>query len=514
MDYRQGCPHNHQHRAIGRIPVPGLYLWDKIQHIHHLPPKRIGTVVRFQIKRRFSVMIGILLPIAALVGVIVWRSARGEPEEAAKTPPDATAKRALSQAASGSIELTPRVVKLGGFEIARATQPTRLRKLELRGSLAFDSNRLVNVSTQFPGRVMEIATIEEPAIQSPGKPVAASSKRQLSYTDHVTKGQRLALVWSKDLGEKKSELVDAQARLMLDQVTLNRLKGLVESGSVAERSVRDAERNVNGDVIAVDKAKRTLRSWQISEDEIDRIGAEAEFVHQTGKGEKRIDVDWARVDVVAPIDGTLVEKNVTVGDIVDTNDELFKIADLRSLTVFLHAYEEDLMYLRRLGLPIRAEIRLPANPDLGVLEATIDRIGDIIDPNEHMALLIGSVKNVGGVLQAGQFVSATIPIWNEPDIVEIPTKALVDEGNDSYVFVQPDPQVLRFQCRKVSVIRRHRDVVYLRSHLSADERGQGLQELHADELVVSRGALELREDLLQQQAANASDASLPSGATR
>ena len=410
--------------------------------------------MRFPIKKRFSVIIGVLLPIAALVGVIVWRSAWGEPKEAAVRPSPSAQGRASSHPVD-SIELTPRVIKMSGLEITRATQPTRLRKLELRGSLAFDSNRLVNVSTQFPGRVMEIATIEEPAVQSPGKPPTASTKRQLSYTDHVTKGQRLALIWSKDLGEKKSELVDAQARLLLDQVTLSRLKGLVESGSVAERSVREAERAVNGDVIAVEKAKRTLRSWQISETEIDRIGAEAEFVHQTGKGEKRIDVDWARVDVVAPIDGTLVEKNITVGDIVDTNDELFKIADLRVLTVFLHAYEEDLMYLRRLGLPIRAEIRLPANPDLGVLEATIDRIGDIIDPNEHMALLIGSVKNVGGALQAGQFVSATIPIWNEPNIVEVPTKALVDEGNDSYVFVQPDPNVLRFQCRKVSVVRRH-----------------------------------------------------------
>ena len=361
---------------------------------------------------------------------------------------------------------------------------------------------------------MEIATVNEPAAQSPGSPITPSSKRQLSYTDHVTKGQRLAVLWSKDLGEKKSELVDAQARLMLDQVTLTRLKSLVETGSIAERSVREAERAVNGGIIAVKKAERTLRSWAISEEEIERIKSEAEFVHQTGSGEKRSDTDWARVDVIAPIDGTVVEKNITMGDIVDTNDELFKVADLSVMSVFLHAYEEDLMYLRRLGLPIRAEIRLPANPDLGVLEATIDRIGDIIDPNEHMALLIGSVKNAGGVLQAGQFVSATIPIWNEPDIVEIPTKALVDEGNDSYVFVQPDPDVLRFECRKVFVVRRHRDVVYLRSHLSEDQRQQGLQELHADDLVVSRGALELREDLLQQQAANAPDASLLNGATR
>ena len=456
--------------------------------------------MRLPMKKRDSVIIGILLPIGALVVAIVWRNAAGESKEAEITASEAATNRAALRTPSDSIELTPRVIKMGGIETARVTPPTRLRKLELRGSLAFDSNRLVTASARFPGQIMEVATVEEPAVQSPGNP-GLLTKRPLSYTDHVSKGQRLAVLWSKDLGEKKSELADAQARLKLDEVTLSRLKELVESGSIAERSVREAERAVDVGVIAVRKAERTLRSWAISDEEIDRIKTEAESIHQRRSGEKRSETDWARVDVIAPMDGTIVEKNITVGDIVDTNAELFKIADLSVMTVWLHAYEEDLPHLRRLGLPLRTEIRLPANPDLGVLEGTIDRIGDIIDPNEHMALLIGSVKNADGVLQAGQFVSATVQIWNEPDIVEIPTKALVDEGNDSYVFVQLDPAIPRFKCCKVLVVRRQHDVVYVRSRLSEDQRQKGLQELHADELVESRGALELREDLLQQQAA-------------
>jgi cobalt-zinc-cadmium efflux system membrane fusion protein len=456
--------------------------------------------MQLQLKTRTSVVIGVLLPIIALVCVIIWRNAAGESKEAEHTGGKAAAHRGVPKAVLDSIELSPRAVKMGGIETARVTRPTRLRTLELRGSLAFDSNRLVNVSARFPGQIMEVATVDEPAVQSPGNPIPATN-RPLSYTDHVTKGQRLAVLWSKNLGETKSELVDAEARLKLDEVTLSRLKTLVESGSIAERSVREAERAVDVGVIAAKKAERTLRSWAISDEEIERIKAEAELVHQRGKGEKRSDADWARVDVIAPMDGTLVEKNITVGDIVDTNAELFKIADLSVMSVWLHAYEEDLMYLRQLVRPIRAEIRLPANPDLGVLEGTIDRIGDIIDPNEHMALLIGSVKNEDGVLQAGQFVSATIQIRNEADVVEIPATALVDEDNDCYIFVQPDPNVPRFQCRKVLEVRRQHDVVYVRSHLTEEQRKKGLQELHTDELVVSRGALELREDLLQQKAA-------------
>ena len=123
-------------------------MWDKIQHIRIFPKKPIGAYVNFQIKKRLSVVIGILLPLAALITVIVWRNVLGESRETAS---DTAVHRATSETASNSIGLTPRVIKMSGIEIARATEPTRRRKLELRGSLAFDSNRLVNVSAQISG---------------------------------------------------------------------------------------------------------------------------------------------------------------------------------------------------------------------------------------------------------------------------------------------------------------------------------------------------------------------------
>src|SRR5664279_6062001 len=119
--------------------------------------------MQFQFKKRLSIMVGILLPIAALVGVVVWRYAAGEPKEAGRNVSEVAIASAAPEAVLDSIELTPRVIKMGGIETARATPPTRPRKLELRGSLAFDPNRLVNVSARFPGQIMEVATVDEPA---------------------------------------------------------------------------------------------------------------------------------------------------------------------------------------------------------------------------------------------------------------------------------------------------------------------------------------------------------------
>jgi membrane fusion protein, heavy metal efflux system len=447
-------------------------------------------------KKRWLAVGFVMLAIVA--GAIAWRVVVDHLQTASQ---EAGRSAPVAKAPLDSIELTPRVVKMGGIKTALVTLPTRPRMLELRGSLNFDSNRLVPVHTRFPGQIMEIGQIEVPPEKSLGN---APVKRPLSYTDPVNKGQRLAVLWSKDLGEKKSEMVDALARLKLDEVRLSRLKDLVERGSISEASVREAERAVDVGLIAVSKAELTLRSWALREDEIAKIKAEAEFIHKRQSIENEQAEDWARVEILAPIDGTIVEKTAVRGEYVDSTVDLFKIADLSVLSVWLHAYEEDLPYLQRLPRPIHAQIRLPSNPEIGVLEATVDRIGDIIDPNEHMALLLGSVGNSTGQLKTGQFVSATIEIGTEPNVVEIPTTALVDDGNDSYVFVQPDPQVPRFELRRVSVVRRHFDVVYVRSRLTDVERQQGLQELHTGETIVSRGALELKEDLMQQRAAQGS----------
>ncbi len=244
---------------------------------------------------------------------------------------------------------------------------------------------------------------------------------------------------------------------------------------------------------------RTLRSWMLTDQEIDVTKAEAERLSKHEARKPELDTEWARLDIVAPIDGTIVEKNVAIGDIVDTTTDLFKIADLTTLNVWLHAYEEDLPYLETLPKPIQTHIRLPSSPNLGIMDGAIDRIGDIIDPNEHMALLIGSIDNAKGNLRAGQFVTASVQIPPDQGVVEIPAKALIDDGNQSFVFVQHDPAELRYTRRRVAVSRRYYDVVFIRSELSEDQRSQGFAELHPGERVVSSGISQLEEILQSRQ---------------
>ncbi|HMF14191.1 MAG TPA: efflux RND transporter periplasmic adaptor subunit, partial [Gemmataceae bacterium] len=217
----------------------------------------------------------------------------------------------------------------------------RPRLLELRGSLTFDLQELARVKSRFAGEIDRIEPVRDPlASQEKGESVM----RQLRPGDLVKKGDRLAVVWSKDLGEKKSELVNALSQLYLDQNSLKGMEKGVQEGIISEQKVREQQQQVESDLVAVDRARRTLESWRLTDEEIKEIEDEALRIRERqGQRDPLKRREWPRVDVLSPIDGVIVEKNVIRGDFVnDITMDLFKVANIDHLAVWVHAYEEDL----------------------------------------------------------------------------------------------------------------------------------------------------------------------------
>lgn len=386
------------------------------------------------------------------------------------------------------------VARALGIRTADVRAPSELRKLSLSGSLALDANRLARVHPRFDGEVVEIGTVVEPdsrrgSVETPSRPIR--------FGDEIKEGQVLAVLWSTALGEKKSEYVDALSQLRLEQETLARLERLLKDQAVPERNVREAKRAVEADEIAVVRVERTLLSWRLTDVEIASLKAEAEQMHGARNSrDKDRERSWARLEVRAPFAGTVVEKNVAVGDIVAANSDLFKIADLQHLAVWAHIYEEDLPPLLALPAPVRWTIRLKSDPSAEPLTGVIDEIGDIIDPNQHTALVMGHVENLKGRLRAGQFITASIPLPPDPSEVEIPTSALVEDGEESVVFVQPDAAATSYELRPVVIIRHTSDVAFVRA-----TREGAKPSVDVGDRVVASGALELRASLRELRAA-------------
>jgi membrane fusion protein, heavy metal efflux system len=457
--------------------------------------------------QRWLVAFGGAIGAAGLVGAALVTFNFFKEKQVAAEPAPAEVRAVQAELVEGraeTIRLPADVVTRLGVKTQGAKPALERRPLELSGSLAFDSNRLARVHTRFAGEVVDLGRVAD--VDSP-LATAGPADHPVRFGDRVAKDHLLAVVWSKDLGEKKSELVDALSQLRLDQETLTRLEELGKSGATSEANIRQVRRNYEADLTAVARAERTLRVWRLPETEIDAVKDEAERIRQRkGQRDKDKERDWARVEVRAPLAGVIVEKNLNIGDIVDTAQDLFRIADVSHLAVWVHAYEESLPALLALPPQDRTwEVRLKADPNTPALKGTIEEIGYVLDPNQHTALVMGHVENKQGErqincsgegpLRAGQFVTATVSLPPPSGVVAVPATALVEDGKDSIVFVQEDPARPEYTLRRVAVEARFSKNILVRSHPGVRKGDLDPEPLSPEERVVVQGAVELKAAL-------------------
>jgi cobalt-zinc-cadmium efflux system membrane fusion protein len=159
------------------------------------------------------------------------------------------------------------------------------------------------------------------------------------------------------------------------------------------------------------------------------------------------------------------------------------------LQVWVHLYEEDLPAVQALPRPVRWAVTLPAQPGRE-FAGTLEQIKPVIDPGRHTALAVGRVANPDGLLKVGQFVTATVELPPPAGEVEVPAAAVVEDGRQSVVFVQPDPAAPTFVRHPVKVCRRFADVLYTATDSSP-------ARVHPGDRVVTAGALLLRDALDQ-----------------
>jgi cobalt-zinc-cadmium efflux system membrane fusion protein len=390
---------------------------------------------------------------------------------------------------------------------AVARVPTETRPLVLSGSTAFDPALLTRIRIRFtPAEVVKIAQVPDELARDQGR---HTEYRELRSGDQVQKGDLIAVVYSVDVGQKKNDLIDALVQLKLDEKIHD--EAMKSTGAVPPVFMWSALRAVEGDRNAVARAESTLKTWNIPQEDIDAVYKEAEEINKRhGKRDKSKEDQWPRVELRAPEDGTIVERNVSLHEVVvDNTLNLFQIAKVDRLTAVANASEDDLPALLKLRTDQRRwTVRTVGAPDQGI-SGPIDEISYLIDVNQHNAVVKGNIDNPKGHLRAGQFISASIDLPPPDGVVEIPTTALVDQGNQCLVFVQPDPNQPRYTLRRVQVTHRFDKTVYVRSDLSAaemtltnEEKEEGLlprQPLKPGERVLTSGVLVLRKELAAQE---------------
>jgi membrane fusion protein, heavy metal efflux system len=425
-------------------------------------------------------LVNTVLTLACLGGVVAVMALALIERLTPVPPPKHNLALRLVPGSHDTLDLSPDVIRGLGIMTSEVRPAGSRDHLELLGSLFIDPGQSVQIRSRFDGEIIDV-----------GPTGAGDSQRPLRVGDHVKKGQLLARIWSKDLGEKKSDLIDALSQLARDERQFTKLAAL-DPGVVSGKDLNEARQKREADTINVERLERTLRSWKLTPEEIDYVRAEAGKIHRGEAADVEAERHWAEVEVRAPFDGVILERNITLGTIVSTDVDLFKIVDLSTLGVLVNAYEEDLPALQALAPEARDwTVRVAAQHDNASVRGHFDSIGNVVDPTQHTAAVIGTIDNRQEQMRIGQFVTASVDLPPHEGEVAIPKSALIEQAGKAVVFVASNRAATRVERRAVHVARRTRERVYISSDPTGEAIAAGCKGLHAGELVIVSGAVEL-----------------------
>jgi Cu(I)/Ag(I) efflux system membrane fusion protein len=236
--------------------------------------------------------------------------------------------------------------------------------------------------------------------------------------------------------------------------------GLVASQEELIQARQAVERSSSGDAASarrtLDAVRDRLGRWGLSPEQILEI-------EERGSPEER-------VTLLAPIGGTVVEKNVAEGMYVSTGTVIYTIADLSRVWVELAAYESDLAVLSE-GDGV--EFTTGAHPGI-TFEGAIAFIEPVLNPSTRTAVVRVEAENASGKLKPEMFARALIRarVGSAEDApLVIPASAPLLTGTRAVVYVEvPGAEIPTYEGRDVTLGPRAGDYYVVASGLAEGER--------------------------------------------
>ncbi len=334
------------------------------------------------------------------------------------------------------VELSPEAA--ANLSLRTAVVSERFAPVVLRttGRVGFDESRLAHVSPRISGRVHEVLA---------------------DFGDDVESGSVLAIVDSIELGEAKAEYLRARADVELASSTLAREERLFAQKISSEQSVAEAR--------AVHKKARA--AFEQTEERLRLLGLEDEHLKKVRYGDPTAPLFPVR----APIRGRIVEKHITLGELVTPRDSIFSVADLSHLWIWIDVFERDLLHVH---VDDDVKVITDAYPDR-VFEGRVVYIRDQVDPDTRTARARIDLDNSDGALKPGMFARVTL---SDPHgaggrgqaakVITVPDSAVQRDGDKWIAFVALGNR--RFERRMLALGGRSADLVEVKEGLELGER--------------------------------------------
>lgn len=339
-----------------------------------------------------------------------------------------------------TVELTPKVVKEAGIKVAPVQTEALPQTLNLTGEIVADPDRSATVTPRVQGRIVDV---------------------RFKEGERVKAGALLAVVESPDLAKARATHASAAAKARNARQNADRLANVARKGLASGQEVSQAEAEATAVEAEARAAKQTLQAF----------GQAA--LESTGS---------ARVELRAPIEGTVLARNAVRGQTVEAEHAVAMLANLDRAYFTARLFEKD---LARVKLGASTEVRLNAYPG-DVLEGVVEIIGKQLDPTARTVVARISVKNRNDLLKVGLFGTANVVVADTTPRTPrpvVPLAAVTRIGERDAVFVRhPDGH---FEVHPVTLGR------------SAGGKVEVLSGLRTGEQVVVDGVFTLKSIVLK-----------------
>jgi cobalt-zinc-cadmium efflux system membrane fusion protein len=279
----------------------------------------------------------------------------------------------------------------------------------LLGELGVNLNAYAEVSAPLAARVVSLQAVEGQTVRV---------------------GEPLATLESGELAKARGDLATAEARRDLAQRVLDRKRGLNSEKIVPTREVQEAE----NETIAAEAQVRAARAA------LQTLGAS----DQASAG-----ISPSTLVLRSPVTGVVLERALALGQTADPSKPLFRIGDLSTLWLTVHAFERDAV---RLATGAPARITFAAFPGR-MFQGKIALIGQSVDADSRTVAVRIDLPNRDRLLRPGMSGTAWLPVGDQGTLLAVPAAAVQRVRDRWCVFIPKDNRT--FEIRPVG---RGRDI--------------------------------------------------------
>jgi cobalt-zinc-cadmium efflux system membrane fusion protein len=325
------------------------------------------------------------------------------------------------------VRISEEDMKRFGIEVDKAGGGAFDQHIRVPGEIVINSDLLAHIVPRVSGVVRQV-------------------RKHLG--DFVKKGEIMAVIGSRELADAKSAYLTSIERFHLAEPFFEREEKLWKKKISSEQDFLDAKKNLTEAKIEMQSAKHKLHALGLTMKDIKEIPSEpAELL--------------TAFDITAPFNGTIIEKDITHGEVVREDDDIFVIANLDTVWVDLRVPQKDVCSIKK-----GQEVTISGNANATEAEGIIDYVHPLIDEKTRTKLVRVVLDNTSGLFQPGTFITANVLVENCNAKVVVAKSVIQDVDGKSCVFVHTGQG---FEPRPVTIGRSNNGYVEITAGLETGE---------------------------------------------